>query len=61
MYYSIKELKMKELTEQELLLVAGGQSSNPDDDRDHNVDWSINVTGDNNGNVTVTGSISGSF
>lgn len=52
---------MKELTEQELLLVAGGQSSNPDDDRDHNANWSINVTADNSGNVTVTGSVSGSF
>ena len=61
MYYSIKELNMKELTEQELLLVAGGQSSNPDDDRDHNANWSINVTADNSGNVTVTGSVSGSF
>lgn len=52
---------MQELPDQGLLLVACGQSSNLDDVRDHNVDWSINVTGDNNRNITITGSVSSSL
>ncbi|BEN40742.1 MULTISPECIES: hypothetical protein [Serratia] len=51
---------MKDLTDKELLLVAGGQQSDRDDDRER-ASWEITVTRDGDGNTTITGTVKGEF